>query len=368
MSADRPARAAVRAAVRAGLADLDPGDRVLVALSGGPDSLALLAATVRVAAERGLVCGAVVVDHGLQAQSPTVARRAAEQARLLGCEQVAVVRVEVARGTGSGGLEAAARDARHAALRRVAEELPPAAAVLLGHSLDDQAETVLLGLARGSGTRSLAGMAPVSGLLRRPLLGLPRAVLARAAAEAAHEDPRLAPWADPHNLDRGHARVRVRSEVLPVLEDALGPGIAEALARTAELARADADALDDWAERVWVGQVAPLLGVAAERPDAAGGDAVGGEAPGAPGGLAAVPIEVPLDVLLAEQARSLPGAVTSRLVRRLLVAAGCPQGSLTADHVGRVVGLLGKGPASAEVALPGNRRARRVARALVVRA
>jgi len=178
MGAERPARAAVRAAVRAALADLGPGERVLVALSGGPDSLALLAATTRVAAEGGLVCAAVVVDHGLQPGSAAVAARA-EQARILGCAGADVVRVRVAQGPGAGGPEAAARTVRYAALQRAASD-PPATAVLLGHTRDDQAETVLLGLARGSGVRSLAGMAPRSGLWRRPLLELPRELVARA--------------------------------------------------------------------------------------------------------------------------------------------------------------------------------------------
>ena len=123
---------------------------------------------------------------------------------------------------------------------------------------------MLLGLARGSGTRSLAGMAPLSGVYRRPLLDLPRDVVVAAALAAAADDPRLEPWSDPHNVDTGFARVRVRHEVLPVLEAALGPGIVEALARTAALAREDADALDAWAERVW-GQVRPRRSSAAPR-------------------------------------------------------------------------------------------------------
>ncbi|HSO03168.1 MAG TPA: tRNA lysidine(34) synthetase TilS, partial [Candidatus Limnocylindrales bacterium] len=231
MAGQRPPRAAVRAAVRACLSDLEPGARVLVALSGGADSLALTAATVAVGAEMGLLCEAVVIDHQLQGGSGEVASRAAEQARILGCADARVIAVEVARGSGSGGLEAAARAARYAALDAAAGVAPggeagtpaggasvPAAAILLGHTREDQAETVLLGLARGSGTRSLAGMAPYTGLYRRPLLDLPREVVGAAASEAASEDPRLEPWTDPHNTDAAYARVRVRREVLPVLE------------------------------------------------------------------------------------------------------------------------------------------------------
>jgi tRNA(Ile)-lysidine synthase len=391
----RPPRAAVRAAVRTALADLEPGERALVACSGGPDSLALLAATVLVGRELGLLVGAVVVDHQLQAGSGAVAARAAEQARILGCDDVQVLPVEVAVGPGTGGPEAAARAARYEALAAAAGAGPgsirpvsperqrprrrdgtppptgarpdlrggaPAAVVLLGHTRDDQAETVLLGLARGSGMRSLAGMAPRDGLFRRPLLDLPRA----AAAETATEDPRLEPWVDPHNADRTYTRVRVREQALPALEDALGPGVVDALARTARLARADADALDAWADREWA---------AAVRRDPA---AAFPEEPGIPGtrvddpsgldGHVAARPECTMVREAAAWADQLPAAVVSRVVRRLLLAAGCPAGALTAEHVARVVALL-DGPAGrAEVALPGGRRARREGGRLVVRA
>ncbi|MCE3245986.1 MAG: tRNA(Ile)-lysidine synthetase, partial [Arthrobacter sp.] len=149
-------------------------DRILVACSGGPDSLAL-AAVAAYFARRGHVdgrpvaVGAVVVDHQLQAGSAEVAARTAESLKELGLSPVLVRAVDVA--AGGFGPEAAARDARHAALEAAAEEWN-AGAVLLGHTLDDQAEQVLLGLARGSGTRSLAGMRPVRGKLLRPFLGL----------------------------------------------------------------------------------------------------------------------------------------------------------------------------------------------------
>lgn len=343
MPAGRPPRAAVRAAVRACLADLEPGQRVIVALSGGADSLALAAATVAVGAELGLLCEAVVIDHQLQPRSGEVAARAAEQALILGCVQARVIAVDVARGSGSGGVEAAARAARYAALDTAAGVAPPAAAVLLGHTREDQAETVLLGLARGSGTRSLAGMAARSGVYRRPLLDLPREVVAAAALEAAAADSRLEPWSDPHNTDAGFTRVRVRHEVLPVLESALGPGIVEALARTATQAREDADALDAWAEQVWA---------AVERADTS-----------QPAGAAALPIAA-----LTSAGEPLPPAIVNRVVRRFLVGAGCPTGSLTAGHTRAVAALLEPGTsARAEVALPGGRRARREAGALVVR-
>jgi tRNA(Ile)-lysidine synthase len=193
---------------------------VLVALSGGADSLALAAATAFEAPRAGLRAGAVIVDHGLQDASAAVAEAAADAARALGLDPVLVRRVEV---TGEGGPEASARTARYAAL--------DAAAVETGAAL------VLLGLARGSGAASLAGMAPQSGRYARPLLGIRRATTRQACLDAG-----LEPWDDPHNTDPAYTRVRVRERVLPVLEAELGPGVAEALARTAEQLREDEQA------------------------------------------------------------------------------------------------------------------------------
>jgi len=238
-----PAVAAVRVAVRRVLAELaaDAGapPLVLVACSGGADSLALAAGVAFEAPRLGVRAGAVVVDHRLQAGSGEVAQTAAEQCRSLGLDPVVVVPVSV---RGGSGPEDAARRARYAALDDAATELE-ADAVLLGHTLDDQAEQVLLGLARGSGTRSLSGMPPRRGRFLRPLLEVTRAQT--EATCAAYE---LTPWSDPHNADERFARVRAR-RALASLDSALGPGIDAALARTAELARDDADALDLLAER-----------------------------------------------------------------------------------------------------------------------
>ena len=198
-----------------------------VALSGGPDSLALTAAA---AAERPTT--ALIVDHGLQAGSADIAAAAGECAIALGCVAAQVLTVEVGNG---GGPEAAARRARYAALESARDGAP----VLLGHTLDDQAETVLLGLGRGSGPRSIAGMRADDPPWHRPLLGT-RRVLTRAACEELG----LAPWQDPHNVDRRFTRTRLRHEVLPLLEEVLGGGVAEALARTAIALREDTDALD----------------------------------------------------------------------------------------------------------------------------
>src|SRR5215469_862855 len=236
-----PAVAEVRSSVRRCLGEFAAGDLVLAACSGGADSLALAAALAHEAPRAGLRAGGVTVDHGLQ---PGSADRALEVTRILagfGLDPVACATVSVDTGTGHGGPEAAARAARYQALDEAVGQTG-AKAVLLGHSRDDQAENVLLGLARGSGARSLAGMPPRRGPYRRPLLEVGRATL-RAACTALG----LQPWEDPHNCDPAHARARVRHQALPALEAALGPGIAEALARSASQIRADAEVLDDLA-------------------------------------------------------------------------------------------------------------------------
>lgn len=256
-----PAVSAVRAAVRRllGSADATPylGAGVVVACSGGADSLALAAATTHVAHRRGVTVRGAVVDHGLQAGSAGVAARAAGQLAELGCDEVRTVRVRVG---GEGGTEAAARRARYAALSEVR---PDGALVLLGHTLDDQAETVLLGLGRGSGPRSIGGMRPLDPPWARPFLGIPRAVTVQTCA--AHG---LEPWQDPHNADSRFTRVRLRTEALPLLEEVLQGGVTASLARTAEQLRDDADALDGIAasvrRRVESGEVLDAVSLATE--------------------------------------------------------------------------------------------------------
>jgi tRNA(Ile)-lysidine synthase len=239
-----PAVAAVRLATRRALASR-PHAPVVVGVSGGADSLALAAAVAFEAPKLGIHAVAVTVDHGLQAGSDAVAEATARTCSALGLEaRVVPVRVE-----GSGGPEAAARDARRRALRAAAVEIG-ARSVLLAHTLDDQAETVLLGLARGAGAASLAAMAgertDEEGVQWvRPLLDL-----RRAATVAACEAQGLEPWRDPHNDDATFARVRVRHRVLPVLEAELGPGVAEALARTSDQLREDDEAFRDMIEEI----------------------------------------------------------------------------------------------------------------------
>ncbi|MDO5682915.1 MAG: tRNA lysidine(34) synthetase TilS [Propionibacteriaceae bacterium] len=231
-----PAMVELVAAVEESLSGVTKG--LLVGCSGGADSLALVAATAIVAKRRDLPARAVVIDHGLQDDSGNVAKKAATRAERLGLATDVVAVTVVPDGTGP---EASARTARHAALDEVAEALD--AVVLLGHTLDDQAETVLLGLARGSGARSLSGMAPARDRFVRPFLGVRRKVTEAACAEL---DTKF--WRDPHNDDLGFARVRVRKKIMPMLESELGPGIAQALARTAVMLRDDTQLLDELAE------------------------------------------------------------------------------------------------------------------------
>ncbi|MEQ7010677.1 tRNA lysidine(34) synthetase TilS [Actinopolymorpha sp. B17G11] len=316
-----PAVAAVRLAVRRSLADLDAGVLVLVAGSGGADSTALAAAAAFEARRGAWRVGGVTVDHGLQDGSAERAAAVADLLRSLGLDPVEIARVRV---DGSGGPEAAARRARYSALDEAAARLG-AVAVLLGHTRDDQAETVLLGLARGSGARSLSGMpgrALAGGAYRRPLLGLDRETT-RAACTAEG----LAIWDDPHNTDPTYTRVRVRQRVLPVLERELGPGVASALARTADLLRDDADALDAWADRAYADCVtddtAPNLALHVDR-------------------LVAV-----------------PAAVRRRVIHRAALRAGCPGTDLFASHVAAVDALVVEWRGQAWVDLPGGVRAHR---------
>ena len=318
-----PAVAAVRLAVRRCLAaelaggGLAAGDLVLAACSGGADSLVLAAALAFEAPGLGLAAGGVTVDHGLQDGSAGRARQVAKILTELGLDPVPCLTVTVAR-RGGGGPEAAARTARYAALERAADATG-AAAILLGHTLDDQAETVLLGLARGSGARSLAGMPGRHGRCLRPLLGVSRAQT-RAACTAQD----LEPWDDPQNDDPGFARARVRHRLLPAFEEELGPGVAEALARTARQLRDDADFLDLFSKSEFERAVSPATGA------------------------------LSLDLVAA-----MPAAIRSRVLRTAAIAAGCPAGALTAGHVAGLDALATGWRGQRWIDLPGGFRGQR---------
>ncbi|WP_405491566.1 tRNA lysidine(34) synthetase TilS [Streptomyces sp. NBC_00096] len=334
----RPSRTVAIHGVPGGPAPHDPlpdtAPLVLVACSGGADSMALASALAFEAPKLGIRAGGITVDHGLQDGSDLRAAEVVARMTALCLDPVESVAVRVGR---DGGPEAAARDARYAALDEAAHRLG-AVAVLLGHTRDDQAETVLLGLARGSGIRSLSGMAEVSGgpgtpgargrrhRYRRPFLQVDRQTARKACMVQS-----LAVWDDPHNTDPAYTRSRLRHEGLPALEKALGKGVVEALARTAQLSRDDADALDAWAAEA-------EHGVRDED-----------------GRLECAKLYV------------LPPAVRRRVLRRAVVAAGSPAGSLFARHIEEVDRLITGWRGQGAINLPGRVEAQRQGGRLVIR-
>ncbi|MGO9877727.1 MAG: tRNA lysidine(34) synthetase TilS [Acidimicrobiia bacterium] len=210
--------------------DLAPGAPTVVGCSGGTDSLALLA----LARARDLDVVAVYVDHGLRPGTAHDAHVVQQAAAEVG----AAARVVAVHVDPSANVEARARDARYAALERAADETH-ADAILVGHTRDDQAETVLLALLRGSATTGLAGMAAVRGRIRRPLLDLRRADTAEICARL-----RWAPVCDPMNDELHHRRVWLRREVMPHLVRGAHRDLAEVLARQAAVLRDDDELLD----------------------------------------------------------------------------------------------------------------------------
>ena len=307
------ATVAIRNAVKPHLARLEAGDAVLVAVSGGADSLALASAILTESKECAITPIAVTIDHQLQSGSGAQAEKVIEQLKERGYGKVICKKVVV---TTESGLEAGARDARYQALSACASQ-EKATKVFLGHTRDDQAETVLLGLARGSGTRSLSGMAVENGIYCRPLLQITRAETVAACKELG-----VVPWNDPHNGNTEFSRVRVRTEVLPIMEEKLGPGIAAALSRSASILRDDADALDAIAE------------VEISRSDLAN--------------------------LGCKELEALPRAIRSRVLRAALYAAGAPSGSITADHLAGVEALVTSWHGQGAISLPGGVKVERI--------
>jgi len=304
---------AIRNAVRSEFALCAAGDKIIVACSGGADSLAMSYAAAIEAQKLALMIIGVTIDHQLQSGSGMQAKKVLEQFGHMGISTSQIFSVNV---DGKDGMEASARRARYEALEGACTQFG-AAKVFLGHTRDDQAESVLLGLARGSGTRSLSAMGAHNGKYIRPLLAITREETVAACHEVG-----LTPWQDPHNKDPQYLRVRVRQEALPVLETTLGPGVSAALARSAALLRDDADALDEWANK-----------------ESATMD------------WSSMPIQT---------LEGMPRAVRTRVIRLALYAAGAPQGSLSADHVSAIEALVtswhGQGPLN----LPGGVKVERI--------
>jgi tRNA(Ile)-lysidine synthase len=313
-----PPVARLRLAVRRCLAALPSSSTVLVACSGGADSLALAASTAFVAPRLGLRAGLVSVDHGLQAGSAARAEAVATWGSSVGLAPAEVATVDV--GGLPGGPEAAARSARYAALAAVAARFD-ASAVLLGHTRDDQAETVLLALARGAGPRGLSGMPYRKGVLFRPLLGVAREDTRKACAALG-----LVAWEDPHNSDPAYARSRVRADALPALIAALGPGVVDNLARTAAQVAADNAALDALAAAALAAAGAPSVA-----------------APGFGGGGLVVAV-------LAD----LAAAVRTRVLHMWARELGAPGGALSHRHIAALDALVTDWHGQGATQLPGD--------------
>jgi tRNA(Ile)-lysidine synthase len=331
-----PSVAAIRHAVRRSL----PPGLVLVACSGGADSLALASAARFVGSSVGLV----TVDHGLQAGSD---RRAADVAAWATDSGFAPVFVETVSVAGlPGGPEAAARSARYAALSSAAAR-SGASAVLLGHTRDDQAETVLLALARGAGPRGLSGMPREKGIFLRPLLDVARADTRKACAALG-----LVPWEDPHNSDPAFARSRVRGGALPALVEALGPAVVANLARSAEQIASDNLALDALAEAALLRAYAASK--RAETPDRAE-SAQPGPAP-APG------VDPALDI---SDLSGLAPAIRTRVLHLWAKVLGAGGAALSHRHVEALDALVTDWRGQGAVHLPGGIRVARVRGQLV---
>ena len=313
MSITTPALLDVRNAARKFLVDLKPAERVLVGCSGGADSLALTYALFQESQVLNFELVPVIVDHDLQPGSADVAAQTRNLLASWGIKNIFLGKAHVVM---SDGLEASARRARYQIFGQALETFP-AQKFFLAHTLNDQAETVLLGLARGSGPKSLSGMSEINEKYVRPLLNISREITEQACREVGIDY-----WNDPHNNNEEFTRVRVRKNLLPMMEQQLGPGIAKALARSAELMREDVQALDQWAAQ----EFAKL-------------DPTNLEA-----------------ALLLE----LPKAVRSRVLRLALYAAGAPAGSLSAEHLAPVEALLTDWKGQGEVSLPGGVKVSRI--------
>jgi len=302
-TASTPSLWEIRKAVKPWLSD--SSQPILFGCSGGADSMALALALFLEA--NGTKVIPIVVDHGLQPSSAEVTTQTISKLKDIGYTQIesAIAQVRI-----TDGLEASARRARYQIFNQFIDTHQPKH-FLLAHTLNDQAESVLLGLARGSGARSLSGMALENNIYVRPLLKI-----SRQTTEAACHEGGVEFWSDPHNDDLKFARVRTRKNVLPNLEENLGPGITEALVRSADLLRDDADALDSFA-REYFDQADPLN-------------------------------------LSVNELERLPRAIRSRVLRLAIYQAGAPSGSLSAEHINGAEALISDWHGQKELSLPGD--------------
>jgi tRNA(Ile)-lysidine synthase len=305
------------------LKDVSPGDKVLVACSGGSDSLALAWTVQFVAKKSEIFVSALVIDHQLFAESNQVAKDAVAKLKLLGIQEVVIKSVEVPKSP--DGIEAAAREVRYQALKEFAQEIA-ATQIYLGHTLEDQVETVLMRLTRGSGARSLQGMSERNGFFVRPFLHIPR----NAVRESLNLI-NIKAWEDPMNYSDMFLRSKIRNNLLPVLAEVLGVRAFEAIDRTATQIRDDNQALDLICQDV----------------------------------MTLNHIETRAEVSVLEMQ---PKAIRSRIIRSMALNAGAPAASLANSHIEAINQLVENWHGQGEVALPGKLRAARVINQIVIEA
>jgi len=299
------------------LKDFDAGDLVLVGCSGGADSLALAWTTLVVGKRLEIKTGAVIVDHQLIPESNSVALNAKKQCEELGIQEVIVKKVNVEQT--HEGLEAAARIARYEAFENVLHETN-AQAILLAHTQDDQAETVLMRLTRGSGAKSLSGMAQVSGKYLRPFLHL-RKKLVHDSLDLIG----LKAWQDPANTDHQFLRVKVRHELMPKIVEVLGESAISSLDKTSQLLRLDNQALEELAQQFFESQK-----------------------------------NVKINGLEISELEKLPEAIRTRVLRIFAIASGVHPGPFSFEHIEAIDALVKNWHGQGNVDLPGFIQATRV--------
>ncbi len=299
------------------LKDFDAGDLVLVGCSGGADSLALAWTTLVVGKRLELKTGAVIVDHQLIPESNSVALNAKKQCEELGIQEVIIKKVNVEQN--HEGLEAAARIARYEAFENVLHETN-AQAILLAHTQDDQAETVLMRLTRGSGAKSLSGMAQVSGKYLRPFLHL-RKKLVHDSLDLIG----LKAWQDPANTDHQFLRVKVRNELMPKIVEVLGESAISSLDKTSQLLRLDNQALEELAQQFFDSQK-----------------------------------DVKTNGLEISELEKLPEAIRTRVLRIFAIASGVHPGPFSFEHIEAIDALVKNWHGQGNVDLPGFIQATRV--------
>lgn len=299
------------------LKDFDAGDYVLVGCSGGADSLALAWTTLVVGKRLELKTGVIIVDHQLFPESNSVALNAKKQCEDLGIEEVIIKKVNVEQN--HEGLEAAARIARYEAFENVLQETN-AQVILLAHTQDDQAETVLMRLTRGSGAKSLSGMAQVSGKYLRPFLHL-RKKLVHDSLDLIG----LKAWQDPANTDHQFLRVKVRHELMPKIVEVLGESAISSLDKTSQLLRLDNQALEDIAQQFFGSQK-----------------------------------DVKTKGLEISELEKLPEAIRTRVLRICAIASGVHPGPFSFEHIEAIDALVKNWHGQGNVDLPGFIQATRV--------